>query len=431
MKGKLNLFQAAMVRWREMHPYNAVHVVHLSRPLDVTRLEVGIRRRLEELGLTGLGLDPRRLRYEWSGGATTATVAVVAGGADALATLHGEIERQLNLAFPAAGRFDPFRFFVVVVDKASFHLGIAYDHFVAGGDSIVLLLQRFVEDYCGIEHSGPASPRPDLYPPKYRRLFARQAIPLVRGLASLRVLVASCRRSVRPRYARGEDGYNGVAFFRLDSEEHANLVRTARDWDMTQNDLFLSILLWTLSSQVAERTQAKRRRELAVASIVNVRRDFGAKAANGFVPLLASFRIAHPVPAGMGLRELASFVHAETSRIKRGKLYLQTLLAIGVSGLQWRFLSVEQRQGFHAKNYAVWAGMTPLYLDALWPAACTYPFRLEYVRAVATGPLSPIVVALTTLGEVVQIALSFRTAAFERERVESIMADMIDCIRSL
>jgi hypothetical protein len=431
MKGKLNLFQAAIVRWREMHPYNAVHVVRVVRPLDASRLETGIRRRLEELGLTGLGLDRRRLRYEWSGGASAATVAILAGGADPLATLHGEIERQLNLAFPAEGRLDPFRFFVVVVDETSFHLGIAYDHFVAGGDSIVLLLQRFVEDYCGIEHSGPASPHPALYPPKYRRLFARQAIPLVKGLASLRGLVASCRRSVRPSYARSEDGYNGVAFFRLDSNDHAHLVRTARDWDMTQNDLFLSILLWILSPRVAERRQAKRRRELAVASIVNVRRDFGAKAANGFAPLLASFRIAHPVPPGMELRELASFVHAETSRVKRGKLYLQTLLAIGLSGLQWRFLSVEQRQRFHTKNYAVWAGVTPLQLDALWPAARTYPFRVEYVRAVPTGPLSPIVVALTTLGEVVQIALSFRTAALDRERVDGITADIIHCIRSL
>jgi len=430
MKGKLNLFQAAMVRWREMHPYNAVHVVYVARPLDAPRLEASIRWRLEQLGLTGLGLDARRLRYEWSGGAAAATVAVLAGGADPLATLHGEIERQLNLAFPAAGRFDPFRFFVVV-DEGSFHLGIAYDHFVAGGDSIVLLLQDFVRDYCGIERSGPASPRPCLYPPKYRHLFARQAIPLVKGLANLRVLVASCRRSVRPHYARSEDGYNGVAFFRLDSDDHANLTRTARDWDMTQNDLFLSILLWILSPRLAERRQAKRRRELAVASIVNVRRDFGAKSADGFVPLLASFRVAHPVPPGMGLRELATFVHAETSRVKRGKLYLQTLLAIGLSGLQWRFLSVEQRRGFHAKNYAVWAGVTPLYLDALWPAARTYPFRVEYVRAVATGPLSPIVVALTTLGEVVQVAVSFRTAALDRERVDGIIVDIIRCIRSL
>src|ERR1700680_3418571 len=75
MKGKLNLFQAAMGRWRELHPYKAVHLVHVPRPLDAARLEAGIRRRLEELGLTGLGLDRRRLRYEWSGGASAATLA--------------------------------------------------------------------------------------------------------------------------------------------------------------------------------------------------------------------------------------------------------------------------------------------------------------------------------------------------------------------
>jgi hypothetical protein len=50
---------------------------------------------------------------------------------------------------------------------------------------------------------------------------------------------------------------------------------------------------------------------------------------------------------------------------------------------------------------------------------------------VATGPLSPIVVALTTLGEVVQIALSFRTAALDRGRVDGIIADIVNCIRSL
>jgi hypothetical protein len=429
VKGKLNLFQAAMVRWRELHPYNAVHVVHVSRPLDAARLEATIRRRLEALGLTGLRLDPHSLCYEWTGGPAAPSVAFL-GGVDPVATVHGEIERQLNLAFPTEGRFDPFRFFVVA-DEASFHLGLAYDHFVAGGDAIVLLLQDLVEDYCGVERSAPASLGPALYPPKYRRLFARQAIPLLMGLGATGRLIVSCRRSARPPYPRGGDGHNGVAFFRLDSDERANLARTAREWDMTRNDLFLSIILWTLSPQVAERRKARRRRELAVASIVNVRRDFGPKAATGFAPMLASFRVAHPVPPGMTLRDLASFVHAETSRIKRGKLYLQTLLAIGLSVWQWPRMSDEQRRQFHAKNYAVWAGMTPLYLDALWPAAHTYPFRVEYVRAVATGPLSPIVVALTTLGEVVQVALSFRVAALDRKRIDGIVADIINCIRSL
>ncbi|MGH8800430.1 MAG: hypothetical protein ACREX7_09305, partial [Casimicrobiaceae bacterium] len=304
-------------------------------------------------------------------------------------------------------------------------------HFIAGGDSIVLLLQRLVEDYCGIARVGSPLWRPNLYPPKYRRLIRRQVIALTRGLASWARLIASCRRSVRPRYSNSSDGYNGVVFCRLGAADQANLARTARAWDMTQNDLFLAILLKTLSPRLPERYQARRRRHLAVGSIVNIRRDFGAKAADAFGPLLATFRIAHPVPADIELHELAAFVRAETARVKRRKLYLQTLLAIGLSSLQWRFLSSEDRQRFHAKNFAVWAGVTPLQLNALWPAARGYPFRLGYVRAVATGPLSAIVVALTTLGDIIELALSFRTAALDRDRAEGIVADIVDCIRSL
>ena len=42
MRGKLNLFQATMLRWRELHPYSAVHAVHVAMPLDAVRLEAAI-----------------------------------------------------------------------------------------------------------------------------------------------------------------------------------------------------------------------------------------------------------------------------------------------------------------------------------------------------------------------------------------------------
>jgi len=190
MKGRLNLFQAAMVRWREMHPYNAVHVVTLPQPLDVQRLEACIRRQLESLGLTGLMLDARRLRYEWTGGAAQTPLTEFDDGADPRARVQAEMERQLNLPFPAGGGIEPFRFFAVE-DPPTFHLGLAYDHFVAGGDSIVRLLRRLVEDYYRIAPAGTTPPHVDLYPPGYRRLFARQAMPLARGLSSWRHLIAS------------------------------------------------------------------------------------------------------------------------------------------------------------------------------------------------------------------------------------------------
>ena len=153
MKGRLNLFQSSMLRWREMHPYNAVHVVTLPQPLDPQRLEACIKRRLEGLGLTGLTLDGRRLRYEWTGGAAKTPLAVLAGGADPTARVQAEMERQLNLRFPDSGGIEPFRFFAVE-DAPAFHLGLAYDHFVAGGDSIVRLLRMLVADYYRLDPVG-------------------------------------------------------------------------------------------------------------------------------------------------------------------------------------------------------------------------------------------------------------------------------------
>src|SRR2546428_9658317 len=51
LRGKLNLFQATMLRWRELHPYIAVHVVRLNQPLEAGRLKRRIEDRLEtEIG---------------------------------------------------------------------------------------------------------------------------------------------------------------------------------------------------------------------------------------------------------------------------------------------------------------------------------------------------------------------------------------------
>ena len=41
-------------------------------------------------------------------------------------------------------------------------------------------------------------------------------------------------------------------------------------------------------------------------------------------------------------------VHAQSSRVKAGKRYLQTLIAMGIAGMEWRFLSTPQRQRFFA-----------------------------------------------------------------------------------
>jgi hypothetical protein len=257
-------------------------------------------------------------------------------------------------------------------------------------------------------------------------------VAFAKGLFSLPGLFAMTRRTVRPRYQLGDGGHNGFAYFRLGPDRFAALRRAGKASGVTLNDMFLASLMHALSPLAAERRQGRRRRALAVASIVNAREDFGADPRRTFGQFLASFRVTHLVPEGIALGALLQDIHAETLRIKRRKLYLQTIPALGLSSLMWRHLSAPQRQGFFAKYYPAWGGVTTLNVDALWDRHGPDGVESwEYFRAVATGPLCPLVVAVTTARDTLHIGVAFRTAAFARATVDELMAGLVRGIDSL
>jgi hypothetical protein len=430
MRGRLNLFQAAMVRWRELHPYNAVHAVHVAWPLDASRLEAAIAGELEVRGLTHLKLDAAHCRFEYGGGAAQVRVPVLQGGGDSRTVLGEEIERQLNASFAADGAVDPFRFFAVEV-PGSFELALAYDHFIAGGDSIVLLLQAIVARYVARGESPAPQPVPALYPDTFRRLLLRHAGAVLRGLPSLPRLALSCRRSHRPRYLRWPDPANGFAAFRLTPPEFAAVLRAAKEWDVTLNDLLIAVMLLTLSPLAEKRLTARRRVYLAAASIINIRSVVGSDVRRDFGQFLSSFRVAHLVPEGIGLRELAQDVHIQTTQWKERRLYLQTLVVMGYSSIVWRFLGMPQRQRFHVKNWPVWVGVTMLNVDSLWREGGGTESPTGYLRAVSTGPLAPMVVAVSTSGGAFEAGISYRTGAFERETVAKVSAEVLRTLRAM
>jgi hypothetical protein len=421
MRGKLNLFQATMLRWRELHPYSAVHAVRIGVPLDAVRLESAIRGELERCGLTHLTLDAARGRFDYGGGDAPVALALLQGGSDPAGVLRAEIGRQLNLPFPADGAIDPFRFFAVDA-QTSFELAVAYDHFIAGGDSIVLLLQAIAARYGDV--AVPPQPVPGLYPPTFRRLLLGHVGAILRGLPSLPRLALNCRLSHRPRYLRWPDPTNGFTSFCLAPPEFAAVLRTAKAWNVTLNDLLIAVMLQTVSPLAEKRETARRRVYLAAASIINIRGDVGADVRAWFGQFLSSFRVMHKVPPGMALRELAQDVHAQSMEWKSRRLYLQTLVVMFYSSIVWRFLGLEQRQRFHLKNWPVWVGVTMLNVDALWQEGGGGRPVPAYVRAVSTGPLAPMVVAVTTAGGTLEAGISYRTAAFAEGTVERIAAEV-------
>ena len=427
--GRLNLFQRTMLHWRELHPYNAVHVVHIQYQLPQVALAERIAAALEANGLTGFTIDAGRRWFRYEGGPADVALEVLPGGSNPFGVVCSEVERQINLPFPLAGRANPFRFFAVT-SADSFHLGLAYDHFVAGGDSIVLLLERIAASCAASEP--PPGPRPELYPPTYRSVLLRHPVALMNCLLRLPAFIGDSRRSFRPRYRVGHGAHAGVVQFRLDPSRLAALRRASKAWNVTVNDVLLAGLLLALAPLAGDRRRAARRRALAIASIINTRADFGARAQHAFGQFLASFRVTHAVPDGIGLHQLALDVHAQTARIRREKRYLQIILTLGLASLMWPFLSPRRRGGFFAKYHPVWAGLTALNVDAIWGKSGKDSVRLrDYFRVASTGPLCPFVFAVTTAGNALRVGVTYRTGAFYRPQVEEVIANFVRCIDDL
>ena len=420
MRGRLNLFQSSMLRWRELHPYCASHVVAVDAPLDESRLRSTIASVLQECGLTGLILDADRRQFTWQDGSPTVDLHVLDGGAAPFERAAKEIETSINVPFPRGGRFDPFRFFAVR-DGGRFLVGLTYDHFIAGGDSIAVLLTDLADRY--VSPDAAPLPRLERYPATYARLFARHAGPLASGLLALPGLLAGWRRAIRPHVERPADGTNGYVHFALDATRLARLRAAAKSWDVSLNDTLLAIVLRAVAPLAARRHHIGRRTQVALASIVNVRADFQPPATAVFGQFLSSFRVVHPIPRDEPLAEVARALSAQATRAKKRKLYLVTLLAMEAAALLWPFASPDRRHRLYLKYHPVFAGFTPLDVNALRRRRGSRDG--DYLRAASTGPMAPMVVAVTTAGTALRVGITYRTAALSRSEIEAVMQAMM------
>ena len=126
---------------------------------------------------------------------------------------------------------------------------------------------------------------------------------------------------------------------------------------VTVNDLLMAILLQALAPIVGDRPPGERRRELAVASIVNLRTTSDATMTT-CCPELLPRRVRCP----RGPATVARDVNAETYSSKARDV-LQTLIAIGAIGA-----APAQRQGLGEELSGVGA-VTMINVDALWAKA--------------------------------------------------------------
>lgn len=428
MKGKLNILQKTMLLWNTIHPYNAVHAVRIPQDPDKERLSAVIENQLESNGLTGLIINKAKGSYQYFGGPERPEIRMIQTNGDIYQALSEEIERQLNRGFPDDGAVNPFRFFVLA-ERESFYLGLVYFHCVAGAESIVFLLKDIVNMYMGKCANSFSHPL-DLYPKCYDNLLRTHPNFLLPHIITLPSFIRQMRRSFRPRYRGINNQHNRFTFFVLESDLFHTLVKAGRSWGVTLNDIFLALIMKSLSVPASGRMKASRRRQFAVGSIVNIRKDLKIDSLKTFGLFLGSFIVSHQVSEGISMKDLITDIHKQTSFIKRHKLYLRTPAELFSARILLSFFPPDNRKKFYQKYYPLWGGITNMNLNEYWEQTVDAK-PTDYVRAVSTGPVTPLVFSVTTVKDILNIGLTYKTAVFSQQEIEFIIAEFINSVNEI
>jgi hypothetical protein len=418
MRGKFNFLQKTMLDWNELHPYNAAHVLRVPEKLDLERLKKTIGETLEFHGLTGLALDGKK-SFQFSGGAAQPEIKILSGE-NIQETLRSEIEHQLNTPFEIRESFLPFRFFVTSQPDC-FFLGLIYFHPIADAVAVVYLLRDIFDSYVSkktiskrfiVERGFQFSPA---------RFFSK--------IAAFPAAMRTIRQSHKARYDDENDCSNGLLLLSLTPQHLRALSVAGKMWNVTINDLLLAMLMKCCAPFAEDRASEPRRRRIAIGSIVNIRKELGLDE-RAFGLFLGSFFVSHEVPDGISLRDLAADVRQQTLAIKEEKLFVGPAPEMLLGRLSLSFFSTAKRKKLYQKNYPLWGGITNMNLNALWPQQPEEK-PVDYFRAVSTGPVTPLVLSVTTLREVMNIGLSYRRAVFSKEQIEQVCRDFLGMIEGL
>jgi len=413
LQGRLNSFQMTMLDWNDLHPYNAVHVVRIPGTLQLTKLQQDLRNVLEFHGLAGLMLNRKRGTFQYTGGPVRAELKALAVAENPLEALRAEIETQVNTGFPITDSFEPFRFFVVP-EKASFLLGLVYFHAVADAISIVHLLRQIYTAHLG---GGLA---PGVKPFELARPESKfEPVALARKLAGFGTQLRQHRRSVRVAHQNIFDARNRFEQLTLGPESLRALAAAAKSWDVTINDIFLSALLLCCAPFTLNRFQEPPRGRISVGCIVNTRADLGLADPPGWGLFLGSFVVSHAVPEGIRLPELAADIRRQTLGHKRRKHYVGPSPELALGRCLLSFFSTAYRTKLYQKHYPLWGGVTNMNLNSIWPQRAGEP-PVDYFRGVSTGPVTPLVLSVTTAGDHLNLGLTFRATTFTDAHIRQV-----------
>ncbi|HBO45846.1 MAG TPA: hypothetical protein DD670_18365 [Planctomycetaceae bacterium] len=452
--GELNVFQRVMRQWTDLHPYNAVHVFRFEGRADIDRLTDSIRHAWQALDFGMVSIQKHQYRFWYpeqerpeveflsNAGASTSSFKEAAEELRSSAAstpmepednhasaLDAHLSDLLNRRFPVQD-YAPIRF-SVLQEAACHYLCVTYDHWIADGMAMRVLLRPVIRNYCG----DPGQPLPDaegladlakdvsFYPPTYRLAYRKYFSAKTKRLSQWwRGILANNVTILAP--SRENNNMHVECLSRdLPDEAMRTIVARAKQHGVTVHDLFLAAITRACMPHLPERLVRRKRRRMGMGSIVDTRGLADVDVGRAFGVYLGYFITHTRADSADTLEGLARVIAERTRIIKTDRAYLNTAIGMKMQCWLWPLIPRFAKPGFLRNSLPLSAGITNTRVKDDWMIGLgdSSPRRLlGYFRAAPTGPILPISFAPTTMGDSLRISITWRPSCFDRATIKEI-----------
>ncbi len=411
----LNVFQRLLRRWENVHPYNAAQAMELRGHADPRQWQEAWDAALATLGLGRPVVERERLRFE----PLQASQPVTFLPADVLFETH--ITQGMNLPF-AKGEL-PFRPFIKQLD-GSYFAGVIYQHWLADSVAVRLVLREW---FARVFDPSLARTQPiRLATEGYWASFGPHRLPWSMDYSAWATLRRFSRfRSVRRIRSAGSTDYTKAFLTRTAPGGIVpQLIEYAHRRGVRLNDLFLAAMVEQCAKYLPFR-RTRRRRDIALGTIVDLRRLSRKDLSDTFGLFLGFTNVIVRDRDLADFDRLLAVIHAQNEVSRRTHAAAASATWLGISLLFSRSLTGHRSYQFYRKHMPLAGGISNVNMNRTWAAAYHPDPILRYVRASPTGPMIPVALAPTTLGNNLELALTYRASVLDAQAAERMMNGLI------
>jgi hypothetical protein len=239
------------------------------------------------------------------------------------------------------------------------------------------------------------------------------------------------RSTWRAAYASAAQMAVGYAMYHLKEGTVQKVRQFAHDNDASVNDVFLASLCRAMAPFLPKRFYRASDREMAMGTIVDTRGDAHDDLSESLGTFLGYYVVRVAGDKGVGLDELTRRVAVATRRRKQQKSYLDAAVNLRVASAIWPHLKPESRPHFARRVLPLTAGVSNVHLRDTWIEQQGAGRIIGFRRAVSNGPSLPLVVSPTTIGQQMNVAVSYRVTGFSQCKIDGIMQSFVEQLETL